>query len=147
MNMPDALIKQTIQELEDEEFRLEYGEEIAKMDFALALIATRKEYHITQKQLADILGVSQAYIARLESGEANPTVGKVGRIFAATRKRLSWTTIPLGPASDSIPTRQTPLQAQRRPKLPRKVFGELVYLWGSTVIGPNHLSGCGRLNK
>jgi hypothetical protein len=38
MNMPDALIKQTIQELEDEEFRLEYGEEIAKMDFALALL-------------------------------------------------------------------------------------------------------------
>lgn len=89
--MPDELREQTIEELGDQEFRLDYGEELAKMDFALALIEARKNHGVTQQQLAETLGVTQAYIARLESGNANPTIAKVGRIFAALWNRPSWT--------------------------------------------------------
>jgi transcriptional regulator with XRE-family HTH domain len=73
--------------LNDDEVRMEYGEELAKLDFALALIRARKEQSLTQQQLADLLGVSQAYIARLESGSANPTLGKAGRILASLWRR------------------------------------------------------------
>ena len=38
---------------------------------------------LSQQELADLLGVSKAYIVRLESGEANPSIAKAGRIFAA----------------------------------------------------------------
>ena len=67
---------------------MEYGEELAKLDFELALIMARKEQSLTQQQLADLLGVSQAYIARLESGSANLTLGKAGRILASLWRRL-----------------------------------------------------------
>jgi DNA-binding XRE family transcriptional regulator len=73
--------------LNDDEVRMEYGEELAKLDFALALIEARKAQNMTQQQLAELLGVSQAYIARLESGSANPTLGKAGRILASLWRR------------------------------------------------------------
>ena len=77
------VLKEIGEDLQDDNARMEYGEEAAKMDFALALTFARQERNLTQQQLADLLGVSQAYVARLESGEANPTLSKVGRILAA----------------------------------------------------------------
>ena len=93
--MPNDLTEQTMQELHDDQLRLGYGEEIAKMDVALALIEARKKYGVTQQQLAESLGVTQAYIARLESGNANPTIATVGRIFAKMWSRPSWNGKPL----------------------------------------------------
>ncbi len=69
--------------IKDDEYRMEFGEEAAKMGFALALTFARQERNLTQQQLADLLGVSKAYVIRLESGEANPSIAKAGRIFAA----------------------------------------------------------------
>ena len=37
---------------------------------------------MTQSALAESAGISQAYIARLERGDANPTIGNIGRLFA-----------------------------------------------------------------
>jgi|SRR5215467_6730823 len=69
--------------LEDLEIRAEYGSATLKYDIAAALIAARKMKNLTQIALANIAGVSQAYIAKLESGEANPTIGRIGAILAA----------------------------------------------------------------
>jgi transcriptional regulator with XRE-family HTH domain len=69
--------------LEDPEIRLEYGSETLKYDVAAALVAARKMKNLTQTALAKIAGVSQAYIAKLESGEANPTIGHIGAILAS----------------------------------------------------------------
>ena len=68
--------------LEDVEYRREYGSEIAKLEIATALVAARKSAGITQVGLAQLAGVSQAYIAKLESGDANPSIGNIGRLFA-----------------------------------------------------------------
>jgi transcriptional regulator with XRE-family HTH domain len=87
--MSEEVLGQIAEDLGDNEVRLAYGEELAKLDFALALAKARKESDLTQQQLAEQLGVSQAYVARLESGLANPTVGKVGSIFASLWKRPS----------------------------------------------------------
>ena len=69
--------------LEDNKYRMEYGEAAAQMGFALALTFARQERGMTQQELADVLGVSKAYVVRLESGDANPSIAKAGRIFAA----------------------------------------------------------------
>ena len=82
MKYPDAIAR-IAEEIEDDEERMGYGEEAAKVRFALALTFARQERNLTQQQLADLLGVSKAYVIRLESGEANPTIAKAGRIFAA----------------------------------------------------------------
>ena len=68
--------------LEDVEYRREYGSEIAKLEIATALVAARRKAGMTQVGLAELAGVSQAYIAKLESGDANPSIGNIGRLFA-----------------------------------------------------------------
>ena len=82
MKYPDA-IAEIAKELEDDEERMEYGEVAAKSSFGLALTFARQERGLTQQELADLLGVSKKYVVRLESGEANPSIAKAGRIFAA----------------------------------------------------------------
>ena len=69
--------------LQDQEFAREFGSELAKVDFAVTLNKARKNAGLTQAQLADLLGVKQSYIARLERGDTNPTLGKIGKILAA----------------------------------------------------------------
>ena len=93
--MSRELMDQIAEDLRDDEVRIAYGEELAKIDFALALTKARKELNLTQQQLAEQLGVSQAYVARLESGLANPTVGKMGSIFASLWKRPSISPVSL----------------------------------------------------
>ena len=77
------VIAESAKELEDDEERMGYGEVAAKSSFALALTFARQERGLSQQELADLLGVSKAYVVRLESGEANPSIAKAGRIFAA----------------------------------------------------------------
>ena len=69
--------------IQDPEIRAEFGAEGVRLRFALALLNARESVGMTQSELAEICGVSQAYISKLESGEANPTIGKIGAIFAA----------------------------------------------------------------
>ena len=71
------------EELEDNEERMVYGEAAAQNGFAIALTFARQERNMSQQELADLLGVSKAYVVRLESGDANPSIAKAGRIFAA----------------------------------------------------------------
>ena len=82
MQYPD-FIADLAAELEDDEERMVYGEAAAQNGFAIALTFARQERNMTQQELADLLGVSKAYVVRLESGDANPSIAKAGRIFAA----------------------------------------------------------------
>src|SRR5215510_12697898 len=84
-----------LERLEDYEIRSEYGSETLKYDIAAALIAARKMRRLTQAALAKMAGVSQAYIAKLESGEANPTIGRIGSILASIWLKLNINPIPL----------------------------------------------------
>ena len=59
------------------------AEAAAQTGFAIALTFARQERGLSQQELADLLGVSKKYVVRLESGEANPSIAKAGRIFAA----------------------------------------------------------------
>ena len=78
--------------LADLEYRREYGSENAKFETAVALVQVRELAGLTQAALAEEAGVSQAYIAKLERGDANPTVGQLGRSYLVpTEDRLGTT--------------------------------------------------------
>ena len=64
------------------EHRKAFGAEDYKAEIARLIFETRKAEGLTQEQFGKLLGVSQPYIARLERGDANPTIGMVGRMFA-----------------------------------------------------------------
>ena len=85
--------------LQDDDRRRGFGAEKIKTSFALALLDARESLGITQSELAEMCGVSQAYISKLESGEANPTIGKIGSIFAAMWMKPSVGFGPLMPES------------------------------------------------
>lgn len=93
------MVRTPIQDLERELKDLEYaklfGAAEAKAEFAVTLAKVRQSLEITQRELAEKSGVSQPYIAKLEGGEANPTLGAVGSLLAVMGLRLAMDTKPL----------------------------------------------------
>lgn len=59
------------EQLKDEEFRKGFEEELRKVRIVHALIVLREKRGLTQAALAKKMGVSQPFIAKLESGESN----------------------------------------------------------------------------
>jgi transcriptional regulator with XRE-family HTH domain len=116
----------TLERLEDYELRSEYGSETLKYDIAAALVAARKRKNLTQIALANIAGVSQAYIAKLESGEANPTIGRIGAILASIWLKSQINIVPLiaHERLESVPS----------PKL--RTYGH----WGTTQSTANDMT-------
>ena len=91
-------------QLQDREFAKGFGAEAAKTDFALTLAQARLSYGVTQTDLASRLGTTQSYIAKLERGDANPTIGTIGKILAVMGLRLATSVFPLAPKTYSIAT-------------------------------------------
>jgi transcriptional regulator with XRE-family HTH domain len=89
--------------LKDDEFARKYGEEMAKLSFSNTLLDARNKNNLTQAELAKKLGKSQPYIARLESGAANPTLSMAGRILAVLGYRLDTGIVPLTPETVDSP--------------------------------------------
>ena len=48
-----------------------------------------KRAELTQKELAEITGLSQSYIARLENGDLNPTYDNIKKIFNVLENEIS----------------------------------------------------------
>lgn len=84
-------------ELHDPEFRKLYGTAEAKSELAVAIADARHGLGLTQEEMSKKAGVSQPYIAKLESGEANPTVGAIGSMLAILNLRLTMETASLLP--------------------------------------------------
>ena len=101
--MATNALREMVGWLQDSDHRKVYGTESIKADLALTLAEARKSLGLTQRQLADLTQVSQAYIAKLESGEANPTVGNVGAILGVVWLRLEFSYNSLLPADPSGP--------------------------------------------
>jgi transcriptional regulator with XRE-family HTH domain len=81
--------------LSDSEFAKEFGAELAKSEVAVALTRARLTCDVTQADLANKLGTSQSYIAKLERGDANPTIGMIGKVLAFMGLRLKVHTEPI----------------------------------------------------
>lgn len=95
--MYDEPTMDLLKRLENPEYAKLYGEENAKTTFAITLTKARLSLNLTQKELASKLNLSQPYIAKLEGGEANPTLGNIGKLLATINLRLVTGTASLMP--------------------------------------------------
>ena len=74
--------------LEDSNFKKEYDDLEPEYDIINAMIKARKEKGLTQKQLSELTGISQADISRIENGTRNPSLGMIKRLAAGMGMRL-----------------------------------------------------------
>ncbi len=74
---------------QDPEFRRAYDALEDEFALAQALIAARADAELTQEQVADAMGTTQAVIARLESGRARPSTRTLQRFAEATGTKLA----------------------------------------------------------
>ena len=84
--------------LDDVAYRGEFGSENAKLEIAAVLSDARALAGVTQVGLAERAGVSQAYVAKLERGGANPTIGNIGRLLACIWMKPAIQAVPLDPS-------------------------------------------------
>ena len=99
-----------IHRLKNIEYAKLYGSEDAKTGLAITLSRARRNLNMTQKQFAEKLEKSQPYIAKLESGDANPTIGAIGSMLAVVGLRLETDTNVLIPCISSHMDYDTKLQ-------------------------------------
>lgn len=85
-------------ELEDEGFRAEWGRLAIARVVAAKVIAYRSERGLSQRALAERLGLKQPQVARLESGQTHPSIETLMRLSAQFGFEL---TINIAPASRS----------------------------------------------
>jgi DNA-binding XRE family transcriptional regulator len=70
-------------QMADPEFRAVYEEEAAKSDLWLQLVEARQAAGLTQQQMAERMGVSQAQVARIEKRDYDAYTLKTLRRYVA----------------------------------------------------------------
>lgn len=68
--------------LSDPEVKAEYEALQPEYDIIQAMIDTRKSQHLTQKELSERTGITQADISRIENGTRNPSLSMMKRLAA-----------------------------------------------------------------
>lgn len=102
------------QKLQDPEFAKMFGAAQAKSSFALTLAQARAKLGLKQKELANMAGVSQGYIAKLEGGEANPTLERIGSLLAILGLSLTTDTTTLSPYPETLLWETEPMPPSTR---------------------------------
>ena len=68
------------EQLKNEEFKKEWDEIQPEMDIIRAIVDARTSQNLTQKQLAELTGIHQSDISKLENGTRNPTINLLKRL-------------------------------------------------------------------
>lgn len=85
------------QALSNPEVKAEYDALEAEYDIIKALIQVRHEQNMTQKQLAEKTGITQADISRIENGTRNPSLEMIKRLAKGLGLQLKLEFVPIGP--------------------------------------------------
>lgn len=80
--------------MEDPEFKLEYEAIQPEMDIKRAILNARIQAGLTQTQLSEKSGISQADICRLERGTRNPSLSILKRLADALNTTLKIEFVP-----------------------------------------------------
>lgn len=80
--------------LKDPEVKREYDALEAEYEIIDAIVKARAENNLTQKQLSERTGITQADISRIERGNSNPTIGLLRRLADGMNMQLKLTLIP-----------------------------------------------------
>ncbi len=113
MKTNDELIAEQLRT--DTEFRAEWERTALARAVAVAIVRYRAQRDLSQRDLAQRLGMKQPQVARLELGEVNPTMDTLMRI--SSRLGIEFT-IDVRPAG--VPARQITKKAQ-----PKSAVGSL----------------------
>ena len=76
--------------LKDSKERQEYEQLKPKYDMIQKFIERRNELRLSQMELANLVGMQQSAIARLESGVSNATVGTLFKVADALKLDLEF---------------------------------------------------------
>ena len=76
------------EKLKNPEFKAEYDALDPEISIMQAMIDARKESGLTQKELSEKTGITQADISRLEKGNANPSLKTLQRLAAGMNMRI-----------------------------------------------------------
>ena len=74
--------------LKDENFRVEYEALEPEYQLINAILDSRKETNMTQKQLSEATGIAQGDISKIENGCANPSLKTIERLAQGMGKKL-----------------------------------------------------------
>ena len=74
--------------LKDPEFAREYKALEPEYEIIRQVIQSRSEQNITQKELAERIGIKQSNISRLESGNYNPSLEFLKKIASGLGKEV-----------------------------------------------------------
>jgi transcriptional regulator with XRE-family HTH domain len=80
MKANDELVAEQLRT--DPEFRAEWERTALARAVAVAIVGFRAEHDLSQRELADRLGMKQPQVARLELGEVNPSIETLMKISA-----------------------------------------------------------------
>ena len=80
--------------LNNPDVKAEYDALQPEYDLIQAMIAARNKQNITQKELSEITGITQADISRIENGTRNPSLAMVKRIAAGLGMQLRLEFVP-----------------------------------------------------
>lgn len=86
------------EQLNDPEFRAEWEALEPERQIIRAIIDGREANDLTQKQLAEATGITQADISRLENGTANPSLRTLKRLASGMGMQLKIEFVPNAPA-------------------------------------------------
>lgn len=82
------------EQMKDPEFRAEWEALEPERQIIHAIIEGRVANDLTQKQLADATGITQADISRLENGTGNPSLRTLKRLAAGMGMQLKIEFVP-----------------------------------------------------
>jgi transcriptional regulator with XRE-family HTH domain len=105
MKTNDELIAEQLRT--DPEFRAQWERTALARGVAVAIVRYRAQHDLSQRELAERLGMKQPQVARLELGEVNPSIETLMRVSAKLGIEL---TIDVRPAG--TPVRNVTKRAQ-----------------------------------
>lgn len=76
------------EQMKDPEYAAEYERLQPEYDIIGAIVEVRAECDLTQKELAERCGMKQSALARIESGNANPTLKTLKQLAEGLGKQL-----------------------------------------------------------
>ena len=83
------------EQLKDPEFKKEWDDIQPEMDVIRAMIDARIAQNLTQKELADKVGMNQADISKLENGTRNPSLKLLKRLARGMGMQLKIEFVPM----------------------------------------------------
>ena len=75
--------------MENPEFKAEWEAQEPEFQLIKAMLDARAEQNLSQRQLSERTGITQADICKIETGEANPTLQTIKRLAAGLGMSLN----------------------------------------------------------